>query len=63
MSVKELSGAINALDIRGLTVTVGAVSHWENGVASPRPVTQLAIASALGVLWSTLFSLDGETLK
>lgn len=62
MSPKELSGAINALDIRGLTVTIGAVAHWENGIASPRPVTQLAIAKVLDVAWSTLFSLDGYTL-
>lgn len=62
LSPNELTAAINALDIQGLTVTVGAVSHWENGIASPRPVTQLAIAKVLNVAWSTLFSLDGYAL-
>jgi transcriptional regulator with XRE-family HTH domain len=62
MSVRELADAINNLNVRGVSVTPGAVSHWENGIASPRQVTQLAIAQVLDVPWSTIFSLDGETL-
>ena len=31
------------------SVTPGAVGHWENGIASPRPVTQLAIAQHVPV--------------
>lgn len=62
LSVRELADAINALGVKGITVTPGAVSHWENGKASPRQVTQLAIAKVLDVPWSTIFSLDGESL-
>lgn len=62
LNVREVADAINALDVPGLNVTPGAVSHWENAKASPRPVTQLAIAEVLDVPWSTLFSLDGEQL-
>lgn len=62
LNVKQLAEAINALEVPGLKVTAGAVSHWENGHASPRQVTQLAIAKVLNVPWSTLFNLDGETL-
>ena len=62
LSVRELADAINALGVKNLSVTAGAVSHWETGKASPRQVTQLAIAQVLDVPWSTLFSLDGESL-
>lgn len=62
MGIKELADAINALNVPKLSVTPGAVSHWETGTASPRQVTQLAIAKVLDVPWSTIFSLDGETL-
>lgn len=37
-----------------------AVSHWETGRYTPRPAMQVKIAAALGVPWSTVFSLDGE---
>lgn len=62
LTVKDVADAINALEVKGLNVTAGAVSHWENAKASPRQVTQLAIAKVLDVPWSTIFSLDGETL-
>ena len=41
-------------------VSVGAVSHWENGRWSPQQHHQVAIAKTLGVPWSTIFGLDGE---
>lgn len=59
MSRQELADAIAE---QGVTITVHSVSQWENAVASPRPVMTIAIAKALDVPWSTIFSLDGETL-
>ncbi len=39
-------------------VSPGAVSQWETGRTAPRQHHQAAIAKALDVPWSQLFSLD-----
>jgi len=41
-------------------VTEGAIIHWETGRYSPKQVHQVAVARALDVPWSVLFSIDGE---
>lgn len=42
-------------------VTKAAVSEWEGGKSSPRPQFQIDLARALGVPWSSIFGLDGES--
>lgn len=44
-----------------LGVTKAAVSEWESGKSTPRPHLQVTIAKTLGVPWSSIFGLDGET--
>lgn len=41
-------------------VTPGAISHWETGRFTPRTRHQVAIARALKVTPSTIFSVDAE---
>lgn len=60
LTATQLADAITRL---GLDCSHTAVSQWETGRASPRWVMSVAIAQALEVEWSTLFSLDGEALK
>ncbi len=63
MSARDIAEAINALAVPGLTVTEGAVRNWESGIASPKRVTQIALAQVLDTAWHTLFTLDGEALS
>ena len=52
MSAAELAEAVG--------VTCSAISQWETGRFTPRTHHQLAIAKALNVAHSLLFSLDAE---
>lgn len=41
-----------------LSVSPGAVSHWETGRYTPRQHHQVAIAKTLNVTWNSIFGLD-----
>ena len=59
-SARKLKG-LSALDLaEAVGVHVSAISQWETGRYSPRAHHQLAIARALEVPHSLLFSLDAE---
>lgn len=60
LTATQLAEAITSL---GLGCTHTAVSQWETGRASPRWIMSVGIAQALEVEWSSIFALDGETLK
>lgn len=49
-----------ALKAQGYPITEQALAWWEAGERSPSAALQVALAKALGVPWSDLFSLDDE---
>jgi transcriptional regulator with XRE-family HTH domain len=51
---------IRAMEAEGATATESALAWWEAGERRPSEAASLALARALGVAWSDLFSLDGE---
>lgn len=57
---RKLRGMTHADLAEAVGVTEGAVRHWEEGRYAARQHHQVKIASALGVPWGVLFSLDGE---
>lgn len=46
----------------GITITSAAISEWERGGSTPRQFLQVAVAKALDVPWSMIFSLDEEAV-
>lgn len=65
---RELRGLTQAqlaqliIDTCDIPITAQAISLWETGTSSPRPHLQVAVARALGVAPSLLFSLDAEAV-
>lgn len=54
MSREEVAKAVG--------VSVGAISHWENGTTTPRQHHQVLLAKHLDVPWSMIFGLDAEAV-
>lgn len=58
LTLRQLADRMCAQE--GITVTPQAISQWENGTTTPRQHMQVAIARALDVPPSLIFSLDTE---